>query len=431
MFLNIKYDYSQVGRIRSDRMGFLGLFKSKKEREEEERAYYEEQERLAKEQARQSQGPPKELGIKTELFYKIHGPTYHVKLTNNSKDPMGQVEVTIVVDKALGIPIESTKAREMLDPDESTTFDFKIVPTLNLGAGSIKAMAGYFDFARQDKSNFNLKVRSIQVACPQVQPVKVDDNTWRIRMSNLEKYEFESTEMEGNPPEIFEAMCLSAEKAGFFGIEPFVVPTLYRGLRKFIGNVNDDIYCIQIQVIGQEDLSKCLIECYAPTVQKAMGICARMLTPLDAQFHLKRFQKTDLPPGALDRVLGMSAAKPQFDDREVQVLGKDGRPLAEKAPPPQQRVTKPLPAKQTAGAPPKRDSDVEVWEEERAEQMKRTEASKTKTAPAKPAAPAPAQRPMTKPIDAGDKRVEKEEGKEGPPKPNDGKAVRKVRLVRG
>jgi hypothetical protein len=409
-------------------MGFLGLFKSKKEREEEERAYYEEQERLAKEQARQSQGPPKELGIKTELFYKVHGPTYHVKLTNNSKDPMGQVEVTVVVDKALGIPLESTKSREMLDPDESTTFDFKIVPTLNLGAGTIKAMAGYFDFAKQDKVNFNLKVRSIQIACPQVQPTKVDDNTWRIKMSTLEKYEFESMEMEGNPPEIFEALCISAQKAGFFGIEPFVVPTLYRGLRKFIGSVNDDIYCIQVQVIGQEDLAKCLIECYAPTVQKAIGICARLLTPLDGQFHLKRSQKTDLPPGALDKALGTHAAKAQFNDSEVKVLGKDGRPLAEKGQPAQPKAERPPPAK--TGAPgAKKEDEVEVWEEEHSAQMERTESSKPRSAPAKPAAPP--QKPQTKTADAGDTKAETDGAKDTPPKPNDGKAVRKVRLTRG
>lgn len=411
-------------------MGFLGLFKSKKEKEEEERAYYEEQERLAKEQSRQSQGPPKELGIKTELFYKIHGPTYHVKLTNNSKDPMGQVEVTVVVDKAIGIPLESTKGHEMLDPDESITLDFKIVPTLNLGAGTIKAMAGYFDFSKQEKVNFNLKVRSLQVACPQVQPTKVDDNTWRIRMSSLEKFEYESTEMEGNPPEIFEALCMSAEKAGFFGIEPFVVPTLYRGLRKFIGNLNDDIYCIQVQVIGQEDMAKCLIECYAPTVQKAIGICARVLTPLEPQYHLKRCQKTDLPPGALDKALGTSAAKAQFDDREVKVLGKDGRPLADRGPQPAGAGAKPQPAKPKATPGAKKEDDVEVWEEERQAQMERTESSKPKPTPAKPSAPAPAQRPQTKPIEAGDKKAG-DEAKDTPPKPNDGKAVRKVRLTRG
>jgi hypothetical protein len=253
-------------------MGLFGFFGGNKQREEEERAYMEEQERLRRQQEMQSQGPPKDLIIKTDLVYKLNGPIYKVKFINNSKDPMGELEVNVLVDKKLGIAVESTMKKEMLDPDEEILFEFKIVPTLNLGAGTIKSMTGYFDFQQQSKRNFNMKVRNIQVSCPQVQPFKVDDNMWRIKMSNLEKFEIESNEFEAHPPTLFQDLCQSAEKSGFFGVDPFVVPTLYRGLRKYIGTVGEEILAVQVQVIGQDDTSKFLIECYASNAQKAMGV---------------------------------------------------------------------------------------------------------------------------------------------------------------
>lgn len=313
-------------------MGLLGWFRDRKaRREEEERAYWEEQERLQREQERASKkpsGPPDDVSIKTEVVYTETEIIYSIMFKNLSQDPMGDIDVAIIVDKKLGIPIDKVKNIEMLDPDDTASVEFRIVPILNLGKGTIKAQVQFFDFVEQDRVSFNLKTKSIQINLPKITPMRTDEDLWRVKMSNLAKFEYESREIEVEPALLFEDLGATVEEIGFYAIDPFIVPTLYRGIGKFIGTVGDDIYACQIQVIGQEDISKVLIECYGPNNQKAIGLCARILTPLDSMYHLKRYISSELPEGALDRIIETGTTE-KFDRSEIKMLGKDGKPLAE------------------------------------------------------------------------------------------------------
>ena len=346
-------------------MGLFGWFSERKRRrEEEEQAWYEEQERLRREEDRKarSQGAPDELTIKTDISYHPTHFNYRVRLTNDSQDPMGDIDVTVVVDKKIGIPVKKNQNIDMLDPDESVVLDFKIIPILNLGKGSVKAQMSYFDFSEQDRVTFNLKTRSIQISCPKIQPMKVDDDLWRIRMTNLEKFEFESQEVSGVASNMFDDLCLSAEHIGLFGTDPFVVPTLYRGIRKFMGTVGEDVFAAQIQVIGQEDISKLLLECYATDPQKAAGVAARIITPLDEHYHLKKSIRSELDPLELKKAVETGDGK-DFDETEVKILGKDQKPLVQdkkvvrKRRGVKKQVTQPMPEKTE-------EEQVEVWETE-------------------------------------------------------------------
>jgi hypothetical protein len=349
-------------------MGLFGWFSERKRRrEEEEQAWYEEQERLRREEERRarSQGAPEDVVIKTDITYHPTHYNYRVRITNDSQDPMGDIDVTVIADKKVGIPVKKNQNVDMLDPDETVVLDFKIVPILNLGKGNVKAQLSYFDFAEQDRITFNLKTRSIQISCPKIQPMKVDDDLWRIRMTNLDKFEFETEEVTGVASNLFDDLCMSAEHIGFFGTDPFVVPTLYRGIRKFMGTVGEDVYACQIQVIGQEDISKLLMECYAGDPQKAAGVAARIITPLDPHYHLKKSIRSELDPRDLKAAEETSAGK-DYDDSEVKVLGKDQKPLVEdrkvvrKRRGAKRQVTQPMP---DAAAQPEEEK-VEVWETE-------------------------------------------------------------------
>jgi len=380
-------------------MGLFGFFSERKaRREEEDRLYYEEQEQLKREQDRssRSKGAPEDVVIKTDVGFTPEHIIYRIRITNDSQDPMGDVDVTVLPDKKMGIPLNKTQKIDMLDPDETTVLDFKIVPVLNLGKGTVKAQMSYFDFAEQDRVTFNLKTRSVQLSCPKIQPMKVDDDLWRIRMTNLEKFEYESEEVHGVASNLFDELCQSAESIGFFGTEPFVVPNLYRGIRKFMGTVGEEVFACQVQVIGQEDISKVLMECYASSTEKAMGVTARIITPLDSQYHLKKQIKSDLDP--LDRkTMVETSAGEKFDESVVKILGKDQKYLG---------VDRKVVRKKRAvkkKQQPVEEEKVEVWE---------------------------AQKEVTVPLDAVTKSEEKPVVvEEAPASIGEPQVVRKIRMV--
>jgi hypothetical protein len=70
-------------------------------------------------------------------------------------------------------------------------------------------------------------------------------------------------------------------------LEPVISPGLYRGVARYIGQSDDQIFAFELQVIGREAISKMLITTLGPTDMKARALGYKVIEALSVKTRIQ------------------------------------------------------------------------------------------------------------------------------------------------
>jgi len=239
---------------------------------------------------------PTEIDLQQKLQSSEGKLYYLIKVTNNSKEIMGDVKIAIAPeDERLLSCAKARKSAKFIDPGSAEVFKFTLIPKIKTGSTNIQGLIRYFDFTEKAPQEFILPEFRINITYPEMKPIEIDEDLWRVNMGKMKVFEVETEELLFEPSKLFNHFTKIVEKMGFYMLPPNIVPTLYRGVGKFFGlDPLKEPHCVEVQVIGGGGKSRLLLRVWSPSVTRSMGITFRFLGRVDKKIDIKnnvRFPK--------------------------------------------------------------------------------------------------------------------------------------------
>lgn len=236
------------------------------------------------------------VDVETKMEDEEGKLTYMVRVSNNTDDIMGDVNIAIAPNRKIVSCPKPKGSVKFIDPGKKEIFRFPLIPTYKSGKTTIQGLLRYFDFNEKAKQEYMIPDYDLNISSPDITPKEVNEDIWRVTMGKLVEHEIETEEMNFEPEKVFSHLTKIAKRMGFYPLAPVVTPTLFRGLGKFFGlDALKEPYCMEIQVIGKGKKSRLLLRTWSDSKASSMGIAFRLLGKVDKRLEIrsKIVQKND------------------------------------------------------------------------------------------------------------------------------------------
>ena len=132
-------------------------------------------------------GQPLQTAVKGLSAVGYQGPRiiYKIKVENPGPEPICDVRVSIFFPKDVFLVDEQLKEISLLQPNESNTATFYLRPTGECGKRTLSAEVDFYDYGSSCRKKVSVKSREVEIVCPVLSPMTLDDPSWKALTQRL------------------------------------------------------------------------------------------------------------------------------------------------------------------------------------------------------------------------------------------------------
>ena len=242
--------------------------------------------------AGQSLTKPEEGLIITSAFgYKGATIIQKIKVENPTPEPVSDIKIHLFVPEVFMIK-DSEKQIGLLKSGESKTITFEIRPTGECGDCEVSGRVVYYDYSSKNTKEVIIPPKTLSIVCPVLKIKKIDEETWRLVVSELTKTEETTKEMQIPAKTLFEVTTDILKDMNMFMLPPSIseTPQLYRATARFYAEgVKELKYAAQIEVVGGTKNSKLILKAWAEKEEALTGFYHGILDEIEKRVQVKGY----------------------------------------------------------------------------------------------------------------------------------------------
>ena len=207
---------------------------------------------------------------------------YQIQVENTTDYPIGKLDVKFGNMSKLGSFGEPEIEDRMLDPGQRTLIEIPFEPAYKGGKQEFDFTLEFFDFRYKVDESIRMSSEKIKVLVPRFEPMKTDEDGFRLLISDLYRWSVETDVIEAEPEKLFRELCGIADELGFKEAKSMENESVYRGINQLVaGDAKGRKWALQIQVIGKDNESKLLLYAFGERPQYSYNLATRMLHKYD------------------------------------------------------------------------------------------------------------------------------------------------------
>ncbi len=229
------------------------------------------------------------ISVKPTVEYGKTGVEYVLEIANRGNNVFGDAVAQLYLPKELGKDGGPySEELGMIQTGETKTVRFVLPVPEKPGKYPLECLVSFFDFASKSRVEGAAPKKILHVWSPKFKPLSIEEHEWRISITHMVGKEFETEEIPMGASKLFERATALLKAMHFYLLPEKVAPNLFRGIQHaYAEDSRHNEYAVQVQVIGDEQGSKMLVQTYAQTEIAVVGLYAKIVTVFDTKFKIR------------------------------------------------------------------------------------------------------------------------------------------------
>ena len=250
-------------------MGLLDIFRRKKKEAEEPEP------EPPRPEPRAPPEPPEWLEIEQKVDYEGDSIRIWVRATNRSDEFLGSPVIRLLASPSLFEMDRDEVQQQELNAGESMEAVFHIKPLKELKRYEPKVEIEYFDFSLKEKVAYPMRAGEIVFEDEiSIGRYPMDEDEFRVYTARLSPLEVETDELPLGGKLCHDGVMNVLKGMNVHIVEPVMVaPEIFRSIvRVGCRDHEGEVYAVEIQIIGNESVSRMLIRIWSRNGKHIMGL---------------------------------------------------------------------------------------------------------------------------------------------------------------
>lgn len=239
-------------------------------------------------------GNPQPTNVNGLSAVGYQGPRiiYKIKVENPGPEPICDVRVSVFFPKDAFLIDSQEKNISLLQPNESNTATFSLRPTGECGKRSLSGEIDFYDYGSSCRKKVSVKPREVEVLCPVLSPMALDDSSWKLLTQRLVSSQDETNDIPMGAEALSKIVFKALQEFNMAPMEQVKTPdgALVHIINRFAAvGIKGLEYAARLEVLGGPRKSRVLLSCYAKNDIALTGFHHAIIDIIEKRTLVKKY----------------------------------------------------------------------------------------------------------------------------------------------